>query len=126
MIRDIEELADLEYEMLQGDVAFQLGDEYVKQNPELLVSRLINHIQNLFQIKSLEGMLPHMNRIYIFTQQMQNFLNSVRADMDYPSDMSDEALLKELDHLLKKRAYSNNGHTNGHTNGHGHSGDIRS
>lgn len=121
MIRAIDELTELEYETLQGDAAFELGDEYVKQNPELLVSRLINHIQNLFQIKSLEGMLPHMNRVYIFTEQMRNFLNGTRADFGFPSEMSDETLLKELDQVLKKRAYggagSHNSHGNGHSNG---------
>lgn len=122
MVRTIEELTELEYETLQGDAAFELGDEYVKQNPELLVSRLINHIQNLFQIKSLEGMLPHMNRVYIFTEQMRNFLTGARADFGYPSEMSDEALLKELDQVLKKRVHG--GYGNGHSNGR--SADIDS
>lgn len=35
------------------------------------------HIQYLFDIKAIEGLLPRMNQIYVQTEQMANFLKYV-------------------------------------------------
>jgi hypothetical protein len=45
----------------------------------VLVNRIVGHLQYLFEIKSLDGVLPRMNQVYLFTEEMRNFLATARA-----------------------------------------------
>ncbi len=75
----VRDLVDFQLEVLTSKANLLAAEEYIKERPEVLVNRIVGHMQYLFEIKSLDGVLPRMNQVYLFTEEMRNFLATARA-----------------------------------------------
>lgn len=78
-IRILRELVDFQAEVMHNKQSLLRAEEFVREQPEILVNRIVSHIQYLFEAKTLEGVLPRMNQVYLFTEEMRNFLATARA-----------------------------------------------
>ena len=67
---------------MHHDQSLLYAENYILDRPEILVNRIIGHIQYLFEIKSLDGVLPRLNQVYLFVEEMRNFLKASRALVD--------------------------------------------
>lgn len=70
-------------------------DEYLKSHPESLLNSTISHIQYLFDVKSIEGLLPRLNQIYLFHEEIRNFLAYMRSSLGIEGS-SDSIVLTEI------------------------------
>lgn len=52
---------------------------YLQERPDLAVNRILSHIQYIFGVKSIDGIIPLMNQVYLFNEEMKNFLASMRV-----------------------------------------------
>ena len=41
--------------------------------------KMLTHFQHLFDVPSSDGVLPKMNEIYIFTEEMRNLMKMIRS-----------------------------------------------
>lgn len=78
-IQILRELVDFQAEVMHNKQSLLRAEEFVREQPEVLVNRIVSHIQYLFEAKTLEGVLPRMNQVYLFTEEMRNFLATARA-----------------------------------------------
>ena len=69
-------------EVMHHDQSLLYAENYILDRPEILVNRIIGHIQYLFEIKSLDGVLPRLNQVYLFVEEMRNFLKASRGLVD--------------------------------------------
>jgi hypothetical protein len=85
MVRD---LVDFQVEVMHHDQSLIYAEDYIRDRPEILVNRIVGHIQYLFEIKTLDGVLPRMNQIYLFVEEMRTFLAAVRAMVQSKSEFA--------------------------------------
>ena len=55
------------------------GLAFVQANPELILSRIISHLMKLFDVKTIDGVLPRVNEVYIQQAESKNGLNVLRS-----------------------------------------------
>ena len=76
----IHALIDLEVEFVNNSGGAL--DVFINDRPDLVVNRIIHHVQYLFNLTSVDQILPTINAIYLFTEQMKNFLASLRTTLN--------------------------------------------
>jgi hypothetical protein len=57
----VRDLVSVERRILEQGATFQQANEMIGANPELLISRIVRHFQQLFGVKSMEGLFPKIN-----------------------------------------------------------------
>jgi hypothetical protein len=57
----VRDLVSVERRILEQGATFQQANEMMSANPELLVSRIVRHFQQLFGVKNMEGLFPKIN-----------------------------------------------------------------
>ena len=62
----LRDLVDFQIEVLRHKNSFKAAEEFIREHPETMVTRLVSHTQYLFDIKYMEGFLPRMNQVYLF------------------------------------------------------------
>ncbi len=75
----VRDLVDFQAEVMHHDQSLVYAEDYIREQPEILVNRIIRHMQYLFEIRSLDGVLPRMNQIYLFVEEMRNFIAATRG-----------------------------------------------
>lgn len=101
-VNKIRDLVDLQVEILRSEKSLVNAEKYIKDRPDVLVNRIVGHIQYLFDIKSVEGVLPCLNQVYIFNEEMKNFLSAVRMSLGKDKGASNATITAEVLHLLTK------------------------
>lgn len=48
---------------MHHDQSLIYAENYILDRPEILVNRIVGHIQYLFEIKTLDGVLPRLNQV---------------------------------------------------------------
>ena len=91
----VREMVDFEVEVMKHKKSFRAAEDFIREQPELMVNRQLSHILYLFNIPSLDGLFPRMNQIYLQVEQMTNFLNTARHALDLKT-ASDAALIAEV------------------------------
>jgi len=51
----------------------------VQSHPDVLTNQMIAHFQELFGVKRTEGVFPKMSELFLFTNEMRNFLTALRS-----------------------------------------------
>lgn len=74
----IRDLVDFQSEVMHHDQSLIYAEDYIREKPEIMVNRIVGHIQYLFEIKSLDGVLPRLNQVYLFMEEVRNFLTCMR------------------------------------------------
>lgn len=107
-VQIIRDLVDFQVEVMNNKQSLLHAEEYVKERPDLIVNRIVGHLQYIFEVKTLEGVLPRMNQVYLFTEEMRNFLATVRAILaneesggkSYTAAVPNSILLAEVERRL--------------------------
>lgn len=106
----VRDLVDFQAEVMHHDQSLIMASDYIRERPEILVNRIVGHIQYLFEIKSLDGVLPRLNQVYLFVEEMRNFLSTIRAMLQVKPGVNNEAsntmLLAEIQRRLLASAPS--------------------
>lgn len=75
----IRDLVDFQAEIFNNEESVRTAATYVRERPEVLVNRIVSHILYVFNIQSIDGILPRLNQVYLFNEEMKNFLEAMRA-----------------------------------------------
>ena len=73
------DLVDFERNILEDPQVGSRGLAFVQANPELILSRIISHLMKLFDVKTIDGVLPRVNEVYIQQAECKNGLNVLRS-----------------------------------------------
>lgn len=97
----VRELIDFQLEILRHQTSFRATHEFIKDKPEEMVNRIISHLMYLFEVASLDGLIPRLNHLYLINQEMKNFLNNAREILCVKvGDIPDSSLLVEIQNRI--------------------------
>ncbi|GBG31673.1 Centrosomal protein of 70 kDa [Hondaea fermentalgiana] len=99
IVQAVRDLVSLERGMMDHQTAFRAADDFLANNPDALVSRCVAHFQQLFELRSVEGVIPKMNELYVYTNEMRNFMQVLRPTVGLGSNASVHACLAKLQDL---------------------------
>lgn len=91
-VQMVAELVELEKSVLHHREIYTQAAEELEHRPSVLVNQIVRHFSQVFQVKSVEGVLPKINEIYLFVNEMQNFLKVTRALLNLKPDITLPAL----------------------------------
>lgn len=78
----ITDLVNFQLESFQDKVSYRAAADFIAQNPEKMVNRLISHLQYVFDVKDLQGLVPRMNQVYLSLEESRNLMNSLRECLE--------------------------------------------
>jgi hypothetical protein len=96
----VHDMINFQVEVFKHKKSFRSAEEFIRDQPEAMVNRQVAHIQYLFNITHLEGLLPQMNKIYLFSEEMKNFLSAAKASLGLMPSTSDAVALNEIQRVL--------------------------
>ncbi|GMI22867.1 hypothetical protein TrRE_jg219, partial [Triparma retinervis] len=78
-LRAVRDLVELEKAVMAREDLYENAEAVVQNNPDLFVNRVVLHFRYLFGIRSMEGVFPKMNEVYLFTTEMNAFMRELRG-----------------------------------------------
>ncbi|KAL4138190.1 hypothetical protein PRIC2_001697 [Phytophthora ramorum] len=84
----VSELVELEKSVIHHREIYTQAAAEVERRPNVLINQIVRHFSHLFQVKSIEGVLPKINETYLFVNEMRNFLHAVRDLLYLEKDTS--------------------------------------
>lgn len=96
ILSQLRSLSDFQAEVLASEQSAKSADAYLKNRPDIVVNRIVSHIQYLFDVKSIDGILPKLNQVYIYNEEMRNFFTTVRLMLKVDSATPHSALIPEI------------------------------
>ncbi|TYZ61057.1 hypothetical protein PybrP1_002662 [[Pythium] brassicae (nom. inval.)] len=95
-VHAVAELVDLEKNVLHHREIYSQAATEIERRPSVLVNQIVRHFSHLFHVKSVEGVLPKINEIFLFVNEMENFLNIVRGLLQLKAQASVTACLNAI------------------------------
>ena len=102
ILKSIETLASLERALMQRKSTFAEVDVHVADHPTVLVNRIVQHFQQLFEVKSAEGVFPKMNALYVQVSEARNFLQIIRPMLGLPPSASTNACVSAIQNAIDR------------------------
>ena len=96
----IRDMVDFQMEVFRHKKSFRAAEDFIRDQPDAMVNRQVSHIQYLFSIQGLEGLLPRMNQVYLFCEEMKNFLKSAKASLGLASNAPESVAINEIQKVI--------------------------
>jgi len=97
----LRDLVLCQVDALQQRRSLVAAQDFMNSNPDDVFVRIVSHLQHIFDISHVEGLIPKMNQIYIFTNELTTFLKSIRSHLGVSQkDCSDSSLLIEIERIV--------------------------
>ncbi|DAZ94691.1 TPA: hypothetical protein N0F65_000006 [Lagenidium giganteum] len=74
----VSELVELEKNVIHHREIYLHAAQELERRPSVLVNQIVRHFMHLFKVKSVDGVLPKINGVYLFVNEMENFLRVLR------------------------------------------------
>ncbi|GIM00811.1 hypothetical protein Vretimale_5731 [Volvox reticuliferus] len=106
VVASVRQLVEAEAMALTARESLAAASQHMAREPEHLLSRLVSHFMRLFDCKSLDGVVPAVNRLYVALNEQRNFINVLASTLDLPTDAGATACMarvRELVDLLAQR-----------------------
>ncbi|KAG1693569.1 hypothetical protein DVH05_023334 [Phytophthora capsici] len=84
----VSDLVELEKSVIHHREIYTQAAAEVERRPNVLINQIVRHFSHLFQVKSIDGVLPKINEIYLFVNEMKNFLHVIRDHLHLNKDAS--------------------------------------
>ncbi|ETV93987.1 hypothetical protein, variant 1 [Aphanomyces invadans] len=97
----VEELVAFETHFSHEREMYSLAITNVDQ-PDVLIHKMIQHFRHLFGVKSMEGVFPKINEVFLFVNEMNNALASIKESLGLARTVSVAHALNELRTALQK------------------------
>ena len=95
----VRDCVNFEVEVMRNKKSYRAADDYIRDFPDQMVSKHLSHVCYLFNVPNLEGLIPRMNQVYLFAEQMNNFLNAIRHSLSMKG-APDATVLVEIHRLI--------------------------
>ncbi len=77
----LRDLVDFQLDILKREKTVRAVDEFIRDRPEVVINKIVAHVQYLFSINSIEGLIPRMNQIYLHEEEMKTFITLCREEL---------------------------------------------
>ncbi|ETV66416.1 hypothetical protein, variant [Aphanomyces astaci] len=78
----IDELVAFESHFLQERQMYSIAMTNVEKQPDVLVHKMIQHFRHLFGVKTMDGVFPKINEVFLFVNEMNNALASIKEALN--------------------------------------------
>jgi hypothetical protein len=78
----VADLVNFQLESFQDQQSYRAAADFIAQNPEKMANRLLSHLQYVFDVKDLQGLVPRMNQVYLLLEESKNLIFSLRECLD--------------------------------------------
>ncbi|KAL0480501.1 hypothetical protein AKO1_006752, partial [Acrasis kona] len=78
LIGIITQLIANENKLIKAGITLDLADRYIMKKPEEIPDQLCRHFMRLFDVGKLEGVIPKMNKLYMYVDECRNVINSLK------------------------------------------------
>lgn len=99
-LETIRDMVDFQMEVFKNKKSFRAAEEFIRDQPEQMVNRQVAHLQYLFGIQHLDGLIPRMNQVYLFSEEMRNFLTSSKLSLGLVPTTSDAIAINEIQRVI--------------------------
>eukprot|EP00484_Ammonia_sp_Unknown_P027484 CAMPEP_0197031936 /NCGR_PEP_ID=MMETSP1384-20130603/10753_1 /TAXON_ID=29189 /ORGANISM="Ammonia sp." /LENGTH=949 /DNA_ID=CAMNT_0042461521 /DNA_START=56 /DNA_END=2905 /DNA_ORIENTATION=- len=104
MVKQIEELVQSEEYLLSSKKCFDSAEKSLIANPDDLCHRIIRHFEHIFSVKSIEGVFPKMNQIYLELNEMRNLIKTIKSILGLPQNCATNVCFKELQKVMDENS----------------------
>jgi hypothetical protein len=98
----IKSLIEFQREVFASAKNWDSAERYLVERPEVVINSIVEHIQYLFGVNRLEGLIPKLNEVYLFTEEMANFLISLREMVDMKG-VPDATVITEIYRIVQQQ-----------------------
>lgn len=102
ILDSISDLVETERMILKSRAIHEKAELFLVDKPELFVNRVVQHFQYLFQVKKVEGVLPKMNELYLYTSEMENMIKVLKSLVGIEGTCSNTVLLATLQAAIER------------------------
>ena len=90
--------ASIEFEtkLMSASLSSQDYEQYLRQRPDIVSNRILQYLQSLFEVPSVEQVLPVAQQLFLQKQQFQQFLEISRKLLGKPKDLAVEVVVSEV------------------------------
>ncbi len=81
MLDILRQLVDGEAAAARTQHSLDAAQLHLRQHPEALTSKIVAHFQQLFDVRSVDGIFPKMTEIYLTVNELGNFLKVLRSTL---------------------------------------------
>ncbi|KDO23677.1 hypothetical protein SPRG_11125 [Saprolegnia parasitica CBS 223.65] len=92
----IGELVEFETHFLQDKEMYTHALHNVENRPDVLVNKMVQHFRHLFGVKTMEGVFPKINEVFLFVNKMNSALDELKTTLQLPPSTSVTATLAAL------------------------------
>ncbi|ETL93414.1 hypothetical protein L917_08417 [Phytophthora nicotianae] len=100
----VSELVELEKSVVHHREIYTQAAAEVERRPNVLINQIVRHFSHLFEVKSIDGVLPKINEIYLLVNEMKNFLHVIRDLLHLKKDTSLVHCLNAIKERLQDNA----------------------
>ncbi len=108
ILNRIREVIDFEQEVLSNPTNLQNVNKHLITRQDIIINRMLNHIQSLFDIQSVDDILPQLNEIYLQYRDFNQFLTLIRRIMGKDKSIPNATIMGEMVQLVSKTFNSSN------------------
>jgi hypothetical protein len=107
LIGCIRQLVETERSVLDSKSAFQAAEAHILEHPDILINRCVTHFRELFGVRSIDGVFPKLNELYVYTNEMDNFVKVLRPTIGMKPNASVHACLAKIQSICSKAESTN-------------------
>ncbi|EQC30030.1 hypothetical protein SDRG_12310 [Saprolegnia diclina VS20] len=96
VLATIVELVDFETHFLQDKEMYTHALHNVENRPDVLINKMVQHFRHLFGVKTMEGVFPKINEVFLFVNKMNSALDELKTTLQLPLSTSVTATLAAL------------------------------
>ena len=86
--------------LLNSKQCFTNAEKHLVMNPNDLNNRIIRHFQHIFSVKSIEGVFPKLNQIYLELNEQRNLIKTIKSILGLPHNCAINLCFKELQKIV--------------------------
>ena len=99
----IRDMIEFQCDSIKQNNNYTSLQQFIADNPEDMSSRILSHIQYMWGVKSIEGIVPKLNEVYIHTKELSTFLKNCRDLLGISTPVSDSSLFAEIEKMISER-----------------------
>lgn len=96
LLAEMKGTMELEKDTAKEEHFYESIEEAIKLNPNEMTTKMINHFQQLFDVTAVKGIMPKMNELFLYSSEMNTFMNAARARLSLNQHATTAAVMTAL------------------------------
>jgi hypothetical protein len=104
LLAEIKGMIEKEKDVEKEEKFYDSIQEEMKTNPSEMTTRMVTHFQQLFDVKAVRGIMPKMNELFLYSSEMNTFMNAIRARLALNQHATTSAVMNALKEITSTPA----------------------